>query len=95
MVETTTPTETADGQTQFGNARHLDPSDCIFVFKKTLSDYEEPPSDDEEVSALSQSHQRSQVFFFFFKRCVRKLLRTHVFRGGDRDTSTFRSRYSR
>lgn len=53
MVETTTPTQAADGQTQFGNARHLDPSDCIFVFKNTLSDYEEPPSD-EEVSTPSR-----------------------------------------
>jgi len=50
MVEMTAPTQSADGQTQFGNTRHLDPSDCIFVFKDTLSDYEEPPSD-EEVSA--------------------------------------------
>ncbi|XP_072758356.1 pseudouridylate synthase RPUSD2 isoform X2 [Anoplolepis gracilipes] len=47
MVETTAPTQATDGQTQFGNARHLDPSDCIFVFKNTLSDYEEPPSDEE------------------------------------------------
>lgn len=53
MVETTAPTQAADGQTQFGNARHLDPSDCIFVFKNTLSDYEEPPSD-EEVSTSSR-----------------------------------------
>jgi len=55
MVETTTSTQATDKQTQFGNARHLDPSDCIFVFKDTLSDYEEPLSD-EEVSASSQSH---------------------------------------
>lgn len=47
MVETTTPTQSVDGQTQFGNTRYLDPSDCIFVFKNTLSDYEEPPSDEE------------------------------------------------
>jgi len=55
MVKTITSTQATDKQTQFGNARHLDPSDCIFVFKDTLSDYEEPLSD-EEVSALSQSH---------------------------------------
>lgn len=47
MVETTAPTQSVDGQTQFGNARYLEPSDCIFVFKSTLSDYEEPPSDEE------------------------------------------------
>jgi len=51
MVETTTPTQSVDGQTQFGNTRYLEPSDCIFVFKNTLSDYEEPPSD-EEVSTI-------------------------------------------
>lgn len=47
MVETTAPTLSVDGQTQFGHMRHLDPSDCIFVFKNTLSDYEEPLSDEE------------------------------------------------
>ncbi|XP_032451881.1 RNA pseudouridylate synthase domain-containing protein 2 isoform X5 [Nasonia vitripennis] len=48
MVETKTPAEiSSDRQTQFGNARQLDPSDSIFVFKDTLSDYEEPPSDNE------------------------------------------------
>ncbi|KAL6257606.1 hypothetical protein P5V15_011183 [Pogonomyrmex californicus] len=46
MVEMTAPTK-SDGQTQFGNTRQLDPSDCIFVFKNTLSDYEEPLSDEE------------------------------------------------
>lgn len=51
MVETTTPVQAVDGQTQFGNARTFDSPDCIFVFKNTLSDYEEPPSD-EEVSTL-------------------------------------------
>lgn len=51
MVETTAPTQVADEQTQFGNTRRLDPSDSIFVFKNTLSDYEEPPSD-EEVSPI-------------------------------------------
>lgn len=47
MVETTTSLQPVDGQTQFGNSRRLDPSDSIFVFKNTLSDYEEPPSDEE------------------------------------------------
>nr|KAF7413136.1 hypothetical protein H0235_012987 [Vespula pensylvanica] len=47
MVETTGPSQVTDGQTQFGNARQLEPSECIFVFKDTLSDYEEPPSDEE------------------------------------------------
>ena len=37
----------ADGQTQFGNTRCLEPSDSIFVFKETQSDYEEPSSDQE------------------------------------------------
>lgn len=50
MVETSTVKQLADRQTQFGNARQLNPSDCIFVFQGTLSDYEEPPSDEEEVS---------------------------------------------
>ncbi|EFN77322.1 hypothetical protein EAI_14452 [Harpegnathos saltator] len=45
------PTQTVDKQTQFGNARRLDSSDCIFVFRDILSDYEEPPSD-EEVSPM-------------------------------------------
>ncbi|XP_051157764.1 pseudouridylate synthase RPUSD2-like [Leptopilina boulardi] len=47
MVETKILTNSTDGQTQFGNSRQLDPSDCIFVFKDTISDYEEPASDDE------------------------------------------------
>ncbi|XP_070530506.1 pseudouridylate synthase RPUSD2 isoform X2 [Cardiocondyla obscurior] len=47
MVEMTASTQSVDGQTQFGNARYLEPSDCIFVFKNTFSDYEEPPSDEE------------------------------------------------
>ncbi|XP_018363185.1 PREDICTED: RNA pseudouridylate synthase domain-containing protein 2-like isoform X2 [Trachymyrmex cornetzi] len=47
MVEMTAPTQSVDGHTQFGNTRHLEPSDCIFVFKDTFSDYEEPPSDEE------------------------------------------------
>lgn len=45
MVETTS--QLVDSQTQFGNSRILEPSDCLFVFKDTESDYEEPPSDDE------------------------------------------------
>ena len=48
MVETTMPSQgDTDRQTQFGNSRQLDPSDSIFVFKDTFSDYEEPPSEDE------------------------------------------------
>lgn len=48
MVETKSLSEIYyDRQTQFGNARQLDPSDSIFVFRDTLSDYEEPPSDNE------------------------------------------------
>lgn len=47
MVETNVSIQATDGQTQFGNSRELDVSDCLFVFKDTLSDYEEPPSDDE------------------------------------------------
>ncbi|XP_011163395.1 RNA pseudouridylate synthase domain-containing protein 2 isoform X1 [Solenopsis invicta] len=47
MVEMTAPTQSVDGQTQFGHTRLLEPSDCIFVFKNTFSDYEEPPSDEE------------------------------------------------
>lgn len=39
-----------DCQTQFGNNRVLEQSDCIFMFKDTESDYEEPPSDNEDVS---------------------------------------------
>ncbi|XP_025266582.1 uncharacterized protein LOC105258729 [Camponotus floridanus] len=65
MVETTAPTQAADGQTQFGNARHLDPSDCIFVFKNTLSDYEEPPSD-EEVERESRTLGFDNVTSVFF-----------------------------
>ncbi|KAK0162586.1 hypothetical protein PV327_006353 [Microctonus hyperodae] len=45
MVKTTI--QLVDSQTQFGNSRILEPSDCLFVFKATESDYEEPPSDDE------------------------------------------------
>lgn len=53
MVETKTPAEiSSEKQTQFGNARQLDPSDSIFVFKDTLSDYEEPPSDNEVSSSI-------------------------------------------
>ncbi|KAG7207487.1 hypothetical protein KM043_009119 [Ampulex compressa] len=52
MVETSGLTQATDGQTQFGNGRRLEPSECIFVFKDTQSDYEEPPSD-EEVSFKS------------------------------------------
>ncbi|KAL2737315.1 RNA pseudouridylate synthase domain-containing protein 2-like isoform X1 [Vespula maculifrons] len=52
MVETTGPSQVTDGQTQFGNARQLEPSECIFVFKDTLSDYEEPPSDEEDYDGL-------------------------------------------
>lgn len=55
MVETNNSTQATDGQTQFGNSRQLDPSDCIFVFKDTQSDYEEPPSD-EEVSSFLLLH---------------------------------------
>lgn len=51
MVEATSLKQLIDRQTQFGNARQLDPSDCIFVFKDSPSDYEEPPSD-EEVSLV-------------------------------------------
>ncbi|KAK0083760.1 hypothetical protein PV325_008248 [Microctonus aethiopoides] len=47
MVETTS--QLVDSQTQFGNSRILEPSDCLFVFKDTESDYEEPPSDDEGI----------------------------------------------
>lgn len=51
MVETKTPSQArSDSGTQFGNARQLDPSDSIFVFKDTFSDYEEPPSDNDEVN---------------------------------------------
>ncbi|XP_076168852.1 pseudouridylate synthase RPUSD2 isoform X1 [Ptiloglossa arizonensis] len=49
MVETTSSKQLTDRQTQFGNTRKLKPLDCIFVFKHTQSDYEEPPSDVEEV----------------------------------------------
>lgn len=52
MVETNSLINSTDGQTQFGNSRQLDPSDSIFVFKDTTSDYEEPASD-EEVSFSS------------------------------------------
>ncbi|XP_017878903.1 RNA pseudouridylate synthase domain-containing protein 2-like isoform X1 [Ceratina calcarata] len=47
MVETTCLDQLRDRQTQFGNTRELEPSDCIFVFKDTQSDYEEPLSDEE------------------------------------------------
>lgn len=52
MVETSAANQITgcDVQTQFGNGRQLDVSDCIFVFKDTQSDYEEPLSDvDNEV----------------------------------------------
>ena len=58
MVEMTAPAQSIDGQTQFGNTRHLESSDCIFVFKNTFSDYEEPPSD-EEVSTTFNRRNRS------------------------------------
>lgn len=42
------PAISMDQQTQFGNTRQFnDPSDCMFVFKNTDSDYEEPLSDSE------------------------------------------------
>lgn len=47
MVETTCAKQLTDRQTQFGNARILDLSECIFVFKGSQSDYEEPSSDEE------------------------------------------------
>ena len=47
MIEVANPSLASDKQTQFGNSRQLDPSDCIFVFKDTQSDYEEPHSDQE------------------------------------------------
>ncbi|XP_046735586.1 RNA pseudouridylate synthase domain-containing protein 2-like isoform X2 [Diprion similis] len=47
MVETAVLETITDKQTQFGHARLLDCSDCIFVFQETLSDYEEPTSDAE------------------------------------------------
>ncbi|KAK2576717.1 hypothetical protein KPH14_005373 [Odynerus spinipes] len=56
MVETTAPTQATERQTQFGNARQLEPSECIFVFKDTLSDYEEPPSD-EEIPTVVPTYQ--------------------------------------
>lgn len=56
MVETTSVStssnESVDHQTQFGNNRILEQSDCLFVFKTTESDYDEPPSDNEEVSFI-------------------------------------------
>ncbi|KAL7304583.1 hypothetical protein TKK_0003365 [Trichogramma kaykai] len=66
MVETSAALiqDSSDTQTQFGNARQLDPSDSIFVFKDTLSDYEEPPSDDEEV----------QIYFYFYWQVYRLAL---------------------
>lgn len=54
MVETTCLKQLTDQQTQFGNARKLDLSECIFVFKSSQSDYEEPLSD-EEVSRVCYS----------------------------------------
>ncbi|XP_023246727.1 RNA pseudouridylate synthase domain-containing protein 2-like isoform X1 [Copidosoma floridanum] len=48
MVETETPSQVSTNRgTQFGNARQLDPSDSIFVFKDTFSDYEEPSLDND------------------------------------------------
>ncbi|XP_043594172.1 RNA pseudouridylate synthase domain-containing protein 2-like isoform X1 [Bombus pyrosoma] len=47
MLETTCVKQLTDRQTQFGNARKLDLSECIFVFKGSQSDYEEPLSDEE------------------------------------------------
>ncbi|XP_078047482.1 pseudouridylate synthase RPUSD2 isoform X1 [Augochlora pura] len=49
MVETSSLKQLSDRQTQFGNSRRLEPSDCIFVFKDTESDYEEPTSEIDEV----------------------------------------------
>ncbi|XP_011308018.1 RNA pseudouridylate synthase domain-containing protein 2 [Fopius arisanus] len=50
MVETSGPPlagQPVDRQTQFGSGRRFEPSECIFVFKDTQSDYEEPSSGDE------------------------------------------------
>ncbi|XP_031771106.1 RNA pseudouridylate synthase domain-containing protein 2-like [Apis florea] len=47
MVEMTCMQQLTDRQTQFGNTRKLDLSECIFVFKSSQSDYEEPLSDEE------------------------------------------------
>nr|XP_033334779.1 RNA pseudouridylate synthase domain-containing protein 2-like isoform X1 [Megalopta genalis] len=49
MVEMSALKQLSDRQTQFGNSRRLEPSDCIFVFKDTESDYEEPTSEIDEV----------------------------------------------
>lgn len=48
MIEMTCMQQLIDRQTQFGYTRKLDLSECIFVFKSSQSDYEEPS--DEEVS---------------------------------------------
>lgn len=56
MVEMTCMQQLTDRQTQFGNTRKLDLSECIFVFKSSQSDYEEPLSDEEV----------GQVFFCYF-----------------------------
>ncbi|KAI4486441.1 hypothetical protein M0804_005811 [Polistes exclamans] len=62
MVETNGPSQATDEQTQFGNARQLEPSECIFVFKDTLSDYEEPPSDEEvSLNCFSFSFFQSSI----------------------------------
>ncbi|XP_016907833.1 pseudouridylate synthase RPUSD2 isoform X1 [Apis cerana] len=47
MIEMTCMQQLIDRQTQFGNTRKLDLSECIFVFKSSQSDYEEPLSDEE------------------------------------------------
>ena len=50
MVESSTlaASQTSERQTQFGNTRKFEnPSDCLFVFKDVVSDYEEPSSDTE------------------------------------------------
>lgn len=47
MTCTRVPVQLIDRQTQFGNTRKLDLSECIFVFKSSKSDYEEPLSDEE------------------------------------------------
>lgn len=79
MVKMTTPTQSVDGQTQYGNARYLDPSDCIFVFKNTLSDYEEPPSD-EEVSTNNIYLLLRSLFSFYQRRFNKAILHGEVIR---------------
>lgn len=74
MVETETPAaepQSIDEQTQFGNTREFEPSDCIFVFKETLSDYEEPASD-EEVSTFVCLFVFLSLFFIHFSFFVVK-----------------------